>query len=151
MRYYETLYIVDPNLDSKILEKTMTEIEQELSKTKSKVINHRVWDKKRLAYQILNHKYGSYVILQFEVGDVKKMVDFDVWMKLNNIVLRHMTVLLSQKPEIYEEGTTSDDGNVDQKKVSEKEEEVTSSLEGEKHDDNENQSSEESDIKEEDE
>ena len=149
MRYYETLYIVDPNLDSKILEKTMTEIEQELSKTKSKVINHRVWDKKRLAYQILNHKYGSYVILQFEVGDVKKMVDFDVWMKLNNIVLRHMTVLLSQKPEIYEEGTTSDDGNVDQKKVSEKEEEVTSSLEGEKHDDNENQSSEESGTKEE--
>lgn len=149
MRYYETLYIVDPNLDSKILEKTMTEIEQELSKTKSKVINHRVWDKKRLAYQILNHKYGSYVILQFEVGDVTKMVDFDVWMKLNNIVLRHMTVLLSEKPEIYEEGTTSDDGNVDQKKVSEKEEEVTSSLEGEKHDDNENQSSEESDTKEE--
>ena len=151
MRYYETLYIVDPNLDSKILEKTMTEIEQELSKTKSKVINHRVWDKKRLAYQILNHKYGSYVILQFEVGDVKKMVDFDVWMKLNNIVLRHMTVLLSEKPEIYEEGTTSDDGNVDQKKVSENEEEVTSSLEGEKHDDNENQLSEESGTKEEDE
>ena len=151
MRYYETLYIVDPNLDSKILEKTMIEIEQELSKTKSKVINHRVWDKKRLAYQILNHKYGSYIILQFEVGDVTKMIDFDVWMKLNNIVLRHMTVLLSQKPEIYEEGTTSDDGNVDQKKGSENEEEVTSSVEGEKHDDNENQSSEESGTKEEDE
>ena len=151
MRYYETLYIVDPNLDNKIWEKTMTEIEQELSKTKSKVINHRVWDKKRLAYQILNHKYGSYVILQFEVGDVKKMVDFDVWMKLNNIVLRHMTVLLSQKPEIYEEGTTSDDENVDQKQMSENKKEITSSPEGEKHDDNENQSSEESDIKEEDE
>ena len=151
MRYYETLYIVDPNLDNKIWEKTMTEIEQELSKTKSKVINHRVWDKKRLAYQILNHKYGSYVILQFEVGDVKKMVDFDVWMKLNNIVLRHMTVLLSQKPEIYEEGTTSDDENVDQKQMSENKEEATSSPEGEKHDDNKNQSSEESDIKEEDE
>ena len=151
MRYYETLYIVDPNLDSKILEKKMTEIEQELSKTKSKVINHRVWDKKRLAYQILNHKYGSYIILQFEVGDVTKMVEFDVWMKLNNIVLRHMTVLLSQKPEIYEEGTTSGDGNVDQKQMSENKEEATSSPEGEKHDDNENQSSEESDIKEEDE
>ena len=151
MRYYETLYIVDSNLDSKILEKTMTEIEQELSKTKSKVINHRVWDKKRLAYQILNHKYGSYIILQFEVGDVTKMVEFDVWMKLNNIVLRHMTVLLSQKPEIYEEGTTSGDGNVDQKQMSENKEEVTSTPEGEKHEDNENQSSEESDIKEEDE
>ena len=150
MRYYETLYIVDPNLDSKILEKTMTEIEQELSKTKSKVINHRVWDKKRLAYQILNHKYGSYIILQFEVGDVTKMVDFDVWMKLNNIVLRHMTVLLSQKPEIYEEVTNNDE-NVDQKKVSESIEEVTPSSEGEKHEDGGTQSSEELDINEEDE
>tara|TARA_Y100000588_G_C14007169_1_gene818308 strand:- start:237 stop:689 length:453 start_codon:yes stop_codon:yes gene_type:complete len=103
MRYYETLYIVDPNLDNSILEKTMTEIEKELSKTKSKVINHRIWDKKRLAYKILNHKYGSYIILQFEAGDLAKMQDFDVWMKLNNIVLRHMTVLLSQKPEIYKE------------------------------------------------
>ena len=150
MRYYETLYIVDPNLDSKILEKTMTEIEQELSKTKSKVINHRVWDKKRLAYQISNHKYGSYIILQFEVGDVTKMVDFDVWMKLNNIVLRHMTVLLSQKPEIYEEVTNNDE-NVDQKKVSESIEEVTPSSEGEKHEDGGTQSSEELDINEEDE
>ena len=148
MRYYETLYIVDPNLDSKILEKTMTEIEQELSKTKSKVINHRVWDKKRLAYQILNHKYGSYIILQFEVGDVTKMVDFDVWMKLNNIVLRHMTVLLSQKPEIYEEGN-SDDGKVEQKRVSERGEKVPSLPESEKHEDSETQSSEELDIKEE--
>ena len=107
MRYYETLYIVDSNLDNSILEKTMTEIEKELSKTKSKVINHRIWDKKRLAYQILNHKYGSYIILQFEVGDLAKMQDFDVWMKLNNIVLRHMTVLLSQKPEIYKEAISA--------------------------------------------
>ena len=62
-----------------------------------------------------------------------------------------MTVLLSQKPEIYEEGTTSDDENVDQKQMSENKKEITSLPEGEKHDDNENQSSEESDIKEEDE
>ena len=101
MRYYETLYIVDPNLDSKILEKAMTEIEKELSKTKSNVINHRIWDKKRLAYQVLNHKYGSYIILQFEVGDLTKIRDFDIWMKLNGTVLRHMTVSLPQKPEVY--------------------------------------------------
>tara|TARA_B100000287_G_scaffold352348_1_gene341783 strand:- start:2822 stop:3181 length:360 start_codon:yes stop_codon:yes gene_type:complete len=79
----------------------MTEIEKELSKTKSNVINHRIWDKKRLAYQVLNHKYGSYIILQFEVGDLTKIRDFDIWMKLNGTVLRHMTVSLPQKPEVY--------------------------------------------------
>ena len=103
MSFYETLYIVDPNLENKSLEKTMNEIGKELEKTKSKIINHRVWGKKRLAYSIERQKYGSYILIQFEGGDQQKMVEFDTWMRLNNSVLRHMTVLLNEKPEIYVE------------------------------------------------
>ena len=103
MSFYETLYIVDPNLENNSLEKTMNEIGTELEKTKSKIINHRVWGKKRLAYPIERQKYGSYILMQFESGDQEKMVDYDTWMRLNNSVLRHMTVLLDQKPEIYVE------------------------------------------------
>ena len=103
MSFYETLYIVDPNLENKSLEKTMIEIGKELEKTKSKIINHRVWGKKRLAYSIERQKYGSYILIQFEGGDQQKMVEYDTWMKLNNSVLRHMTVLLDEEPEIYVE------------------------------------------------
>lgn len=101
MSFYETLYIVDPNLENRTLEKTMDEIGKELEKTKSKIINHRIWGKKRLAYVIERQKYGSYIIMQFEGGDQGKIFDFDTWMKLNNSVLRHMTVLLDEKPELY--------------------------------------------------
>ena len=103
MSFYETLYIVDPNLENKSLEKTMNEIGKELEKTKSKIINHRIWGKKRLAYPIERQKYGSYILIQFEGGDQQKMIDYDTWMRLNNSVLRHMTVLLDEKPEIYVE------------------------------------------------
>ena len=103
MSFYETLYIVDPNLENKSLEKTMNEVGKELEKTKSKIINHRVWGKKRLAYPIERQKYGSYILMQFEGGDKERMTDYDTWMRLNNSVLRHMTVLLDQKPEIYVE------------------------------------------------
>ena len=103
MSFYETLYIVDPNLENKSLEKTMIEVGKELEKTKSKIINHRVWGKKRLAYSIERQKYGSYILIQFEGGDQQKMVEYDTWMKLNNSVLRHMTVLLDEEPEIYVE------------------------------------------------
>jgi len=81
----------------------MIEIGKELEKTKSKIINHRVWGKKRLAYPIERQKYGSYILIQFEGGDQQKMVEYDTWMKLNNSVLRHMTVLLDEEPEIYVE------------------------------------------------
>ena len=108
MSFYETLYIVDPNLENKSLEKTMSEIGKELEKTKSKIINHRVWGKKRLAYSIERQKYGSYILIQFEGGDQQKMIEYDTWMKLNNSVLRHMTVLLNDKPEIYVEEKKSE-------------------------------------------
>ena len=103
MSFYETLYIVDPNLENKSLEKTMNEIGKELEKTKSKIINHRLWGKKRLAYSIERQKYGSYILIQFEGGDQQKMIEYDTWMRLNNSVLRHITVLLNDKPEIYVE------------------------------------------------
>ena len=103
MRFYETLYIVDSNLENKVLEKAMADIGNELNKTNAKIINHRLWGKKRLAYAIDRQKYGSYIILQFKGGDLDKMPDFDVWMRLNNSILRHITVLLKQKPELYVE------------------------------------------------
>ena len=103
MRYYETLYIVNPNLENEALDITMGEIGTELEKTKSKLINHRVWGKKRLAYQIENQKYGSFILLQFEGGEQDQMNEFNTWMKLNNSILRHMTVALDEKPEVYVE------------------------------------------------
>ena len=109
MRYYETIYIVDPNLENTILEKTMTEIGQELEKTKAKIINHRDWGKKRLAYQVNNQKYGSFILLQFEIKELSKMNDFDSWLKLNSLVLRHMTVSLDKKPDKYIEKTSANE------------------------------------------
>ncbi len=103
MRYYETIYIVDPNLENTLVEKTMDQIKNELIKTKASIINHREWGKKRLAYPIANQKYGSFILLQFEIQDLEKMKDFETWLKLNNSVLRHMTVALKEKPDKYVE------------------------------------------------
>ena len=118
MRYYETIYIVNPNLENEALSKTMVEIGKELEKTKSKLINHRVWGKKRLAYPIEKQKYGSFILMQFEGGEQSKMVDFDTWMKLNNSVLRHMIVGLDNKPDVYVEEPKKE-LRVDEKKTSE--------------------------------
>ena len=101
MRYYETIYIVDPNLENSVLEKTMNQIGQELEKTKAKIINHREWGKKRLAYQVAKQKYGSFILLQSEVEDLSEMQDFELWLRLNSLVLRNMTVSLNERPEKY--------------------------------------------------
>ena len=145
MSFYETLYIIDPNLENKSLEKTMNEVGKELEKTKSKIINHRVWGKKRLAYPIERQKYGSYIIIQFEGGDQQKMIDYDTWMRLNNSVLRHMTVLLNEKPEIYvEEKKPEPEGEENNLKESSDNEQLSDQVDTSDSDNNEGSDNEES-------
>ena len=102
MRYYEILYIVNPNFERKKIDDTMDEIDIRLKETKSKIINHIIWGKKRLAYTMQGHKYGTYVLLHYESGDQKKLDEFDSWLKLSNLVVRHMIVRLDKEPDVLE-------------------------------------------------
>ena len=108
MRYYEILYIINPNFEKDKINNTMAEVTRKLEETKSKIINHYVWGKKRLSYPIKNQKYGTYVLLQFEDGDRIKMDDFDTWMKLENLIMRHITIKLDNRPEVIEESNEND-------------------------------------------
>ena len=108
MRYYEILYIINPNFEKDKINNTMAEVTRKLEETKSKIINHYVWGKKRLSYPIKNQKYGTYVLLQFEDGDRIKMDDFDTWMKLENLIMRHITIKLDNRPKVIEESNEND-------------------------------------------
>jgi small subunit ribosomal protein S6 len=103
MKYYEILYIVNPNYEQERLSKAMDNVGEELKKYKVEIINHRVWGKKRLAYMVQNHKYGTFVILQYGTEDTGFMTEFNVFMKLNKAVLRAQTVSLKEKPEEFTE------------------------------------------------
>ena len=46
---------------------------------------------------------------EFEIDDLSKIQDFDQWLKLNNLILRHMTVSLDQKPEKHIEKSTANE------------------------------------------
>ena len=108
MRYYEILYIINPNFEKDKINNTMAEVTRKLEETKSKIINHYIWGKKRLSYPINNQKYGTYVLLQFEDGDRIKMDDFDTWMKLENLIMRHITIKLDNRPEVIEDSNEND-------------------------------------------
>ena len=108
MRYYEILYIINPNFEKDKINSTIVEVTRKLEETKSKIINHYIWGKKRLSYPINNQKYGTYVLLQFEDGDRIKMNDFDTWLKLEKLIMRHITIKLDNRPEVIEESNEND-------------------------------------------
>ena len=102
MRYYEILYIVNPNFERKKIDDTMKEIDTRLTKTQSKIINHIVWGKKKLAYTMQGHKYGTYILVHYQGGDKDKLDEFDSWLKLSDLVIRHMIVRIEKEPDVLE-------------------------------------------------
>ncbi len=166
MRYYETIYIVNTNYDSNTVDKCKEEIEKELKGLlNAKIINHYIWSKKRLAYQIEKQKYGLFILLQFESDNISKMPSFNKWMKLNANIMRHMTVALNSAPEVYneklitdedepiEDNETSSKENIDAAKPTENEStpldsELNEVGEGIEEDTNEIEKEEENDISE---
>ena len=67
------------------------------------IINHYLWGKKRLAYSIQKHKYGSFILLQYETEFVKNLDRFERFMVLQKPILRNQTVVLDARPEVHVE------------------------------------------------
>jgi small subunit ribosomal protein S6 len=111
MRYYETLYILNPDFEQEKTDIILNDIGENVSKF-SEVIYHNEWGKKRLAYPINNHKYGTYVLLHFETETPSGLDDFESFMKLNNSVLRYQNVRLDSKPEIVEEDILDESSDI---------------------------------------
>ena len=99
MRYYESLYIVNPNYEQSKIDQAMKTVSDKVSEYGFNVINHFVWGKKRLAYNIQEHKYGSYVLMHFETNSVENLERFERFMVLEKSIVRNQTVLLDEKPE----------------------------------------------------
>ena len=105
MRYYETLYIANPNYEQDRLVQLMESVANELKENKVSIINHYIWSKKRLAYLIQKYKYGTFIILHIEAEKFDFLKDFDTYLKLDKSILRHQTILLEKKPDKYDEKT----------------------------------------------
>tara|TARA_B100001250_G_C19341371_1_gene589208 strand:- start:155 stop:616 length:462 start_codon:yes stop_codon:yes gene_type:complete len=102
MRYYELIYIVNSNAERKKVDQVMKDIGEKLESAGSKLINHTVWGKKRLAYPIKGNTYGTYILAHYSGGDNEKIREFDSWLKLSDLTIRHMIVKLDKEPEEVE-------------------------------------------------
>ena len=115
MRYYESLYIVNPNYENDRLEKEMDIVTKKAVDLGFKKINHRHWGKKRLAYVIDGHKYGSYIIFQFETESINNLVEFERFMVLNNSIIRNQVISLDTKPKVKIDLDSSDESSENSK------------------------------------
>jgi small subunit ribosomal protein S6 len=93
-RQYEVVFIVDPTTDDEVpkLTESFTQIvtDQGGAVTKSEVMG-----KRQLAYEILHHKDGTFVLLEIE-GSGREIAELERRMRVNDRVLRYITVRVDE-------------------------------------------------------
>ena len=94
---YETLFIFDSNhyaRDPGGVGGAVAKMVEELGGT---VLVSRLWaDQQKLAYPIDNHNKGTYWLAYFEL-DTDKLDEFGVACRLNDSILRHMSLRLDKR------------------------------------------------------
>lgn len=91
MNRYETLFIINPNLDLSEMEELTEEVKTLIQDSGGSVLLTDYWGKKRLAYAINKHPDGYYVFLIFDSPQ-------DLISKLNNyfliteLIIRHLVL-----------------------------------------------------------
>ncbi len=89
--YYETMYILRPDIPEEEVETHVTKYRDMVTEAGAEVLDNQMRGKRRLAYQIAKHKEGIYVQLSHN-GDGKQVAVLEKAMRLSEDVIRYLTV-----------------------------------------------------------
>ena len=89
--YYETMYILRPDIPEEEVESHLTKYNELLTNSGAEVLDSQMRGKRRLAYPIAKHKEGIYVQLSHN-GDGQHVEILEKAMRLSEDVMRYLTV-----------------------------------------------------------
>ena len=91
LSYYETMYILRPDIAEDEVTKHIDKYNKLLEEFGGTILDSQMRGKRRLAYQIAKHREGIYVQLSHQ-GDGQHIFKIEKTMRLSEDVIRYMTV-----------------------------------------------------------
>ena len=89
--YYETMYILRPDIAEEEVTKHIEKYNKTLENNGGKVLDSQMRGKRRLAYPIAKHREGIYVQLSHQ-GDGQHIAKIEKAMRLSEDVIRYLTI-----------------------------------------------------------
>ena len=121
--YYETMYILRPDIAEEEVTNHIEKYNKTLENNGGKVLDSQMRGKRRLAYPIAKHREGIYVQLSHQ-GDGQHIAKIEKAMRLSEDVIRYLTIkqegpLPTPKPS--NKNASSSDNKEPSKTISESE------------------------------
>ena len=104
-RQYELIYVVSSDATDQQIADLHTQVEDITSRYSGKLDKTENWGRRKLAYEIGPHKEGTYV-LEVISGSGELMKELDRRLRVNDQVIRHLTVRVDEEHRIIERART---------------------------------------------
>jgi len=93
--YYETVFIVNPDISQENNEILTNELVEKIEKAGARIVKREYWGSRPLAYSIQKRNRGHYSLLVTDgAADVSKMIDETL--RLNERILRYLTTSITE-------------------------------------------------------
>jgi small subunit ribosomal protein S6 len=101
---YETLFIVNPDLDESDINKTVEAVQDVITAGGGKILKVDIWGRRQLAYMIQKKQDGFYVLIYFE-APATLIVEINRRFKLADAIMRYLVIQLNkvQIAEVFDE------------------------------------------------
>ncbi len=99
MNKYETVFIIDPGIESADIEKVIEDTQNLISGSGGTVIRVDKWGKKRLAYEVKGNRDGYYVLVNFE-AEPQFIQRLGRYYGLTEEIIKYMTLRAEELPGV---------------------------------------------------
>ena len=108
MREYETIFVLEPNQDEATVDAEIEKLRELITGGGGTVDAVEKWGRRKLAYEIRKRKEGIYTLIRF-TAESPVLEAINRRYRLNESLLRHLTVLYEAPPVAATEGLPQDD------------------------------------------
>lgn len=99
MNEYEGLFIINAAMDSANIRKTVTDIQDILTRESGKIVSVEEWGRRKLAYLVKKHAEGHYLLVNFDLTPDKVSRVRGLFL-LNEQILRFVLLRRVPRPAV---------------------------------------------------
>jgi small subunit ribosomal protein S6 len=96
MRIYEELFIVRPDATDEEVDPLIEQLKGIITNVGGSLDKAEKWGVRRLAYRILKHEEGQYILLEFKAG-AEVVKEIERRLRVSDLVLKFLTVRIDEK------------------------------------------------------
>ncbi len=95
MRKYETIFILDPDLEEEQAQSALEKVKGIITQTNGEILKVEDWGKRKLAYEVKKKAKGHYILIHF-VGSPALLSELERNFRVMDAVIKFQSVRLDE-------------------------------------------------------